>query len=303
MPEEARGLLFGYVKDCEKNEQSSYGLYSRRGRVSRFLQYLTSSGRAHASKIDSLVISDYVKTLLPRHEKSVAADLVALRSFLRWLYRDGLTDTDWSLSVPKAKRYNYPSIPSVWKREDVVSLLGSIDRANPIGKRDFAALSLAARLGMRAVDIRYLKLRDLDFVGKTISFAQHKTRNTISFPMVGEIGWALADWLKNGRPKSCAHDYVFSLVQHPFSQVGYLNNRIAGYARSAGISIEGQRHYGMHSLRHTLASMLLEQGVSLPLISDVLGHMDPKSTSIYLHCDIEGLRDCAIDPDKEAGYA
>jgi site-specific recombinase XerD len=303
MSDETRRLLCEYVSDCEKNEQSSYGIRTRRGRVRYFLQYLDLRGRADASKIDAQVISDYVKTLLPRHEKSIAADLVALRSFLRWLYNDKRTDRDLSLFVPKASRYNYPKIPSVWEQDDVALLLESIDRANPIGKRDYAVLILAAKLGMRAVDIRFLRLCNLDFAGKVISFVQHKTKVAISLPMTDDIGWALADWLKNGRPKTCTHDYVFSLIQPPFSQIGYLSNRIAEYARSAGISIDGQRHHGMHSLRHTMASTLLVQGVSLPLISDMLGHMDPNSVSVYLRCDIEGLRACAIEPDEEVDYA
>jgi site-specific recombinase XerD len=303
LSDKMRELLHGYVADCERNEQSAYGIESRRGRVRHFLQFLDSSGRAEASKIDALAISDYVKTLLPRHEKSIAADLVAMRSFLRWLYRADKTDTDLSLSVPKANRYNYPKIPSVWKEGDIALLLGSIDRANPVGKRDFAILALAAKLGMRTVDIRYLRLNDLDFAGKAISFRQHKTKNAICLPMTDEIGWALADWLRNGRPESCAHDFVFSSVWSPFGQVCSLNGRIARYARSAGISIDGKAHHGMHSLRHSMASTLLVQGVSLPLITDVLGHMDPKSTAIYLHCNIEGLRACAIDPDEVADYA
>jgi len=303
LSDETRKLLWGYVADSEQNEQSAYGIGTRRRRVGRFLLHLDTQGRDCPIKIDALAVSDYVKTLLPKHEKSIAADLVALRSFLRWLYRAGKSASDLSLSVPKANRYNYPKIPSVWEEDDLTALLGSIDRTSPIGKRDFAILILAARLGMRTVDIRFLKFRDLDFANRVISFAQHKTKNTLTLPMTDEIGWALADWLRNGRPEHCTHDYVFSAVQHPFGQIGIVNERIATYARSAGISIDGQRHYGMHSLRHTLASALLVQGVSLPLISDVLGHMDPKSTGVYLHLDIEGLRACAIDPDGVVDYA
>lgn len=303
MSDYLRELLCSYVVDCETNEQSAYSIKSQRGRVRLFLEYLESCNKGHVSNIDALAISDYLKTILSRHEKSVAADLVAMRSFFRWLYREEITETDWSLSVPKAKRYNYPDIPSVWKKEDVIALLGAIDRAGPVGKRDFAILSLATKLGMRSVDIRFLRLRNLDFAVKKISFSQHKTGNEITFPMTDEIGWALADWLKNGRPKYCSHDFVFSSIQTPFGQLSDFNRLIVKYVRAAGLSIDNQKHHGMHSLRHTLASTLLEQGVALPLITDVLGHMDPKSTSIYLHCDIEGLRRCALDPDREVENA
>ena len=55
---------------------------------------------------------------------------------------------------------------------------------------------------------------------------------------------------------------------------------------------------GMHSLRHTLASAMLAKGVELPLISSVLGHLTSEATSVYLHTDIERLRDCCLDPEE-----
>lgn len=54
----------------------------------------------------------------------------------------------------------------------------------------------------------------------------------------------------------------------------------------------------MHSLRHTLASALLEQHTPLPVIADILGHLSTQSTQVYLHVDLDALRRCALDPEE-----
>ena len=65
--------------------------------------------------------------------------------------------------------------------------------------------------------------------------------------------------------------------------------------------VNKNEHYGMHSLRSTLATNMLVSGAALPVISQTLGHLDPKSTEIYLRTDMQGLMQCALDPDEGYG--
>jgi site-specific recombinase XerD len=83
-----------------------------------------------------------------------------------------------------------------------------------------------------------------------------------------------------------------------FGKDANLHNIITKYTRNSGISIPRGNRHGLHSLRHTLASTLLENGASLYLISEVLGHINSKSTRIYLQTGIEELRKCALDPEE-----
>lgn len=83
-----------------------------------------------------------------------------------------------------------------------------------------------------------------------------------------------------------------------FSENANLHNIIIKYIRLAGITIPRGKRHGLHSLRHSLASALLEQGASLAVISEILGHVDSKSTSVYLHTDFNGLKACALDPEE-----
>ena len=83
-----------------------------------------------------------------------------------------------------------------------------------------------------------------------------------------------------------------------FGRDANLHNIITKYTRLSGITVPDGKRQGLHSLRHTLASTLLEQGTPLPVISEILGHFNSKSTNVYLHTGMDGLRKCAIDPEE-----
>ncbi|QOY34706.1 site-specific integrase [Anaerobacillus isosaccharinicus] len=291
--------LIAYEVECENNEYSKRGLRTRMQRLFFFIDYLNNRKVQSSNSITAAIISDYVITIYPHHEKSISSILTTLRVYLRFLYLNEYTAEDMSLKVPKQTKYYYPSVPSVWNKEDVKRMLEGIDRGNPTGKRDYAILLLVSKLGIRVGDIKSLRLSELKWQSKTIEIKQSKTKNTVTYPILHDIGWALIDYLKNARPSSNS-PFVFLRMNAPYEEFGKdanLHNIITKYTRLSGITIPKGKRQGLHSLRHTLASTLLEQGTPLPVISEILGHLTSKSTSIYLQTGIEGLRKCAIDPE------
>ena len=86
----------------------------------------------------------------------------------------------------------------------------------------------------------------------------------------------------------------------PLGSTATLDTALTKYILKSGITVNTGEHYGMHSLRKTLATNMLVSGVTLPVITQTLGHQDPKSTEIYLKTDMQGLLQCALDPDD--GY-
>jgi len=208
-------------------------------------------------------------------------------------------EADISGCLPKVSVMRDAFIPSVWKREDVRKLLNSIDRKNPTGKRDYAIILLVTRLGLRVSDIRGLKMTDLSWDRKILSIVMQKTRQPLELPLLEDVGWAIIDYLKNGRPQTTSGK-VFIRHNAPyegFSDNNSLGKMLAGYMNKAGIVMRGQKH-GLHSLRSTLASLMLENGTPLPVISEALGHQNINTTSIYLKIDMKGLRNCTIDPEE-----
>jgi len=178
--------------------------------------------------------------------------------------------------------------------------LKAVDRGNPRGKRDYAILLLIVRLGLRASDIRNLRMSSLDWNRKKITIIQTKNKKTLELPILDDIGWALIDYLKNGRPRTRATT-VFVKQKPPYGEFKDTNGMqyiLWEYMRLAGLEIPKNEHCGLHSLRSTLARTMLESGAPLPIISEVLGHESIHTTGIYLKINIDALRKCAIDPDE-----
>jgi integrase len=156
---------------------------------------------------------------------------------------------------------------------------------------------------MRCTDIKNLKMAHFRWEEKKLIFIQSKTRQPLSLPLTQEVGWAVIDYLKYGRPKI---DSPFLFVRHmapfgPFSEDDHLNQLIKRYMDLAHLPTLKKRR-GMHSLRHTMASMLLENDTPLSTISDILGHVDTDSTAVYLKVDIKKLRDCSLGLDEVVSH-
>jgi len=193
-------------------------------------------------------------------------------------------------------------VPSVWDPVDVAKVLEAIDRANPSGKRDYAIVLLICRLGLRAVDVKRLEFADLDWPGNQLSVVQAKTGRRVVLPLLKDVGWAIIDYVREGRPES---DCPRVFLRHtapigPFSDQDHLHQILVKHARAAHVGLGEQRRRGMHSLRHTLATRLMEDGTPVERIAEILGHQSVESTGVYLKSSLRLLAQCALDPDAPA---
>lgn len=140
-------------------------------------------------------------------------------------------------------------------------------------------------------------------VCETLSIVQHKTHKPLTLPIPDAVGWAVIDYIKNGRPTYDGSDLIFVKRMPPFnglSDNNHLENRLVFYSRKAGISHYKSRRSGFHSLRHSVGSMLLEMETPLPVITTILGHSDSNITSVYLKTDVEKLAQCILEPEDFA---
>lgn len=251
-------------------------------------------------KIDGSILSGFVKSLTQLKPKTLATTVSRIRGFLRYLCMRGLIDGALVDQVPKVRVYPGERLPTTWTPEAVESLLAAVDRASPIGKRDYAILLLATRLGLRAGDIREMRLDQLDWEQARIHVVQAKTGVPLELPLTEEVGEAIIDYLRHGRPP-VAHREVFLRQNAPFEPFGRNNNLhsiITSYRRKAGVELPALSRRGLHSLRHTLASRLLEAGVPLDTIAGTLGHLSPETTRLYLRINVNDLRRAALDPEE-----
>ena len=120
--------------------------------------------------------------------------------------------------------------------------------------------------------------------------------------MLKDVGWAIIDYVRDGRPAS---DCPQVFLRHtapigPFSDQDHLHQILVKHARVARVSLSEKRRHGMHSLRHTLATRLMEDGTPVEQIADILGHQSVESTGVYLKSSLGLLARCALDPDRPA---
>lgn len=290
-----------YVAFCRDAGYSQQGNYTRLNRIKRMLLFFDQHGVSNPKVINARHISAFFKTQIELDSRTVTAMLVSCRGFFHHLHQSGLTLDDLAEKLPAVKANRQFRLPRVWPREDVLRVLNSIDRGSPVGKRDYAILLLITRYGLRSLDVRTLKLSNLRWNENAIEIVQNKTGVPLSLPLLQDVGWALIDYLRNGRPPSPLPE-VFLTLTVPFRAFGgrscALNAILAKRVRQAGVAFPRNVPKGVHALRHTLASLMLAQGVELPVISSVLGHLSSESTGVYLHTDIEALRQCALDPEE-----
>jgi len=262
----------------------------------RFMDYLSSQGINSCKNIDLTLINNYIKTLAGYTYKTVEQIICSLRAFFRFLLETEEVQTDFAAKTPMVQARKQTRIPSVWTKDELKRLIAAIDRGSLKGKRDYAIILLACCLGIRCTDIKKLKMQNFKWEEKKLIFTQSKPRETVSLPLTPEVGWAVIDYLKYGRP-NIDSPYLFVKHMAPFgifSEANHLNQIIRRYMELAHIPILKKKR-GMHSLRHTIAGTLLENDTPLSTISDLLGHIDTDSTSVYLKVDIKKLKECSLD--------
>jgi len=255
--------------------------------------------RGGLARLDAEVVGAFVATLSGYQVKTVEQKLCAVRSFLRFASAEGLVDAAVRDAVPAVRSSKQTRIPSVWGPGEVARILDAVDRGNPCGKRDYAIILLVARLGLRGVDVKRLEFADFDWPGNRLSVVQAKTGHRVQLPLLKEVGWAVIDYIRHGRP-ACDCPQVF--VRHtapigPFSDQDHLHQILVKHARVAHVAVGERRRHGMHSLRHSLATRLMESGTPVEQIADILGHQSVTSTGVYLKSSLGLLAKCALDPD------
>ena len=223
-----------------------------------FMDYLAAHGMYTFSGISMDTINAYILTLSGFSYKTVEQNICSLRAFFRFLFEKGIIGTDFASKMPMVKARKQTSIPSVWTKDELTKLIGAIDRASPKGKRDYAIILIACRLGLRCRDIKNLRITDFHWAEKKLCFVQSKTRQAMELPLVPDVGWAVIDYLKYGRPKVDS-DCIF--VRHmapflPFSEGDHLEQLILTYMEKAHIPRLKKRR-GMHSLRHYVESKVM----------------------------------------------
>ena len=216
--------------------------------------------------------------------------VAALRAFLRYVFVEGLTDTDLSGAALAVTGRRRTSLPRGISGADAAALLRSCDRRRLIGRRDHAVLLVLLRLGLRAGEVASLTLDDLDWRTAEV-VVRGKGGREDRLPLPVDVGEAIAGYLWRGRPQT-THRAVFLRALAP---VGPLTRGGVSVIVRRSCVRAGIEPVGAHRLRHTVACDLLAADAGLAEIGELLRHRSVTSTAIYARADIETLRGVALE--------
>src|SRR5689334_10922823 len=258
--------------------------------VRGFLAGLPGPVEAGVSRLSAAQVSRFVIDQAGLRSVPDAKSMVtALRSLLRFLFVTGRIDRELAAAVPTVANRKLATLPGRLRAGEAGLLLGSCDRETEAGRRDFAILTVLARLGLRACEAAALQLSDIDW--RAGELAVHgKGGLDGRLPLPADVGEALVDYLLHGRPAGAAATSVFLTALAPRRAIAAdgIRGVVARACQRAGIP-----RAGAHRLRHTVASDLLAAGAGLTEIGQVLRHRSQLSTAIYAKIDHSRLRELA----------
>ena len=262
--------------------------------VGRFLEHVFGAGEVRLGELSAAHIVGFVQLDAARlqHPKRAKVMTSALRSFLQYGRYLGDIRIDLHASVPTVANWSMAGIPRSISPSQVDSVLARCDRRCAGGRRDYAVLLLLARLGLRAGEVVELMLDDLDWHEAAIRI-RGPAQRCDQLPMPADVGAALVDYLRHGRP-ACAARNVFIRSRAPHrgwhgpSAVSCIVFRAL---RRAGIDSPCK---GAHLLRHSLATRMLGNGASLGEIGQILRHRNVQTTTIYAKVDLASLQALAL---------
>jgi integrase/recombinase XerD len=214
-----------------------------------------------------------------------------LRAFFLFAEARGWCQTGLATGIMAPRFMADETVPKGVRREDVLRLLASVQGDRPVDKRDRAILMLFVTYGLRAGEVAGLRLDDLDWENEIIRVRCPKPGRTHVWPLSPDVGNTILRYIREGRPTGLGRS-LFYTSHAPIRPVGSKTLGKIVRDRLAGIGIVTGRR-GTHALRHAVAQHLMDQGMSMKVIGDFLGHRAPSSTAIYAKVNLAALREIA----------
>ncbi|MDE1154406.1 MAG: site-specific integrase [Acidobacteriaceae bacterium] len=271
---------------------SSATVLSYTKRTQDFLRWASSSH----SELELISMDDVDRFLLSKRAKgwqlaTIATQCQALRTFFGYAEERGWCRPGMIRGIVSPRVPKYTDVPKGPSWTQVRQLIRPASGSSPQGLRARAMLLLYSIYALRSSEVSGLRLEDFDWRNETFTVRRAKRGGIQQFPIQYEVGEAILDYLKRGRPR-CSCRYLFLSMRLPYGPIGPAGmwGIVAKRLREMDVDCE---HVGPHSLRHACATRLLKKGSSLKEIAEYLGHQDTRSVGIYAKYDKRSLHKVA----------
>ena len=282
-----------YLKNVRQNSNNSIIIKKRY--LINLLSYFYKNGLNELDNFSKTFVVDFINKTIDKGNISKRRNFYVLRDFLNYLFIEDIILEDLSCYIPKIKKSRKRKLPTYLKTENIEQLLESIPKERKIDIRNYTIILIAARLGLRISDILNIKLKDIDWKNYKLNVIQSKTNNLNILPLSKEVGWAIINYIKNSRPK-CNNEYLFVKMKYPFEKMEQFNNFNKYFEKC---NLEENIKKGIHNLRHSFATNMLDNDIPIHIISSVLGHSDINTTSsTYIKIDTKNLKKVCLEVDE-----
>lgn len=238
-------------------------------------------------------VYNYLSSLESYSARTREHRAICVRFFLNFLNDNLLIEFNGSKILPRIHCNKEEKVINYFTNEEIKKLLSSIDINEINGKLNFSLLTLFTYYGIRLRDVINLKLEDINWNENTICFIQSKTNYVTSLPLIDEVKYPMLDYLKNERIKT-SNKYIFIKRNGLRINSRYVYHIINKYFKNANIDINNKKH-GAHSLRHSLATNLINNNEDIYTISKILGHSNIDDTKIYSKLNYDKLKIVSLE--------
>lgn len=286
-----QSLLDDYLSSLHQSETTKGG---KSAIVRRYLSYLHHRGRNVPYDWSIWDLKQFIWETMEVYN-SKANLLSVLRDFHAYLSRCGTIDFAYETALVRPSTPQKKVLPC-FTEEELSQIFHSIDTSSAIGKRDYAMLLLAAKTGLRTIDISRLRLSDIHWEQGEIRIIQQKTMHPLSLPIDPSVASAVADYILNGRQKTQS-ECVFLRENAPFQ--GFHDGHAVAHMfrrrlKAAGLAKKNGDGRSAHALRRTLGTAMARADVPITTISQVLGHQSIDSAKQYISLEDRHLKICSL---------
>ena len=292
--------LFSEIKInyIDKLNISTDSKIRKSGTILNFFTYLNDNSFVSIDNITIEDVTEYINYISDKYASETLRTIKGiLREIINWLYSQNKIGFTGNQVLPTIRKSNSEKILTTYSKDEISKILNSIDVNSRNGKCKYAIISLLAYYGLRAGDILNLKFENIDFENNNISIIQQKTKIKLCLPLIDNVKIALLDYIKNERHDSIDKDYIFITMKAPYTKINSTSSIyyiLTNIMDKAGIDYSNKKH-GPHSLRHSLATNMINENIPLEDVSSILGHENTSTTNIYITKDTTHLRELTLE--------
>ena len=262
-----------YLKNDRKLSSNTLESYHRD--LQQFIIYLADEGVAHPKEVNKTMLMTYCSVLEKRGRaaSTIARNVASLRSFYHFLFQQKAVETNPAeeLEAPRTLK----RMPNTLSFEEVDHLLSLPSGEDFKGYRDRAMLELLYATGIRVTELISLQLADIDLSLGFVRCSQERSRERI-IPLGSKAIQSVKIYLEEYRPRTSEKNLFLNVQGKPLSRQGFWKI-IKAYAKSAGID----KSITPHTLRHSFATHLLQNGADIQAVQEMMGHSDVSTTQVY----------------------